>query len=333
MNLHGIETISDYVRYLQENPEEISLLFKDMLIGVTQFFRDPEAFEALKKTLLKYLQDQPEATSFRAWVPACSTGEEAYSIAMLIMECLDESKRDLKVQVFGTDIDAEGINFARSGIYSNNIAVDVSPDRLKRFFVREENGLRIKKEIRELIVFAVQDVTKDPPFTKLDLFSCRNLLIYLEPELQNRLLPLFHYSLKSGGLLFLGTAETIGKFADLFGVSDKKWKIYQAKRALHPVLEEEWRAFPWVEAHPSIEMGPELKKPKEIDIASAAQKTLLETFAPASLPSSMRKEKFSISMVRPGNTWNQLPAVRTGTSSTWSAKGLSSNCGRGCIML
>ena len=169
------------------------------------------------------------------------------------------------------------------GLIFVNPLVDVTPARLKRFFVREENGLRIKKEVRELIVFAVQDVTKDPPFTKLDLLSCRNLLIYLEPELQNRLLPLFHYSLKSEALLFLGTAETNGKYADLFGVSDKKWKIYHPERALRPVLEEEWKAFPWVEAHPSPGGEPEPQKPKEIDIASAAQKALLETFAPASL--------------------------------------------------
>jgi len=239
---------------------------------------------------------------------------------MLILECLDESKRDLKVQVFGTDIDPEGINFARSGVYAENIAVDVSPARLKRFFVREEKGLRIKKEIRELIVFAVQDVTKDPPFTKLDLVSCRNLLIYLEPELQNRVLPLFHYSLKSGGLLFLGTAETNGKYADLFGVSDKKWKIYQPKRALHPVLEAEWRAFPRVEVHPSIEMGPELQKPKEIDIASAAQKTLLETFAPASLIVNVKGEILYIHgqtgkylEPAPGRpNWNLFDMVRKG---------------------
>ena len=171
MNLHGLPTTSAYINFLQEHPEEVSLLFKEMLIGVTQFFRDPEAFQALGKRVLKYLQDHPKATSFRAWVPACSTGEEAYSIAMLIMECLDESKRDMKVQVFGTDIDPEAINFARNGIYADNISADVNPARLKRFFVREENGLRIKKEIRESIVFAVQDVTKDPPFHETGSFK------------------------------------------------------------------------------------------------------------------------------------------------------------------
>jgi two-component system, chemotaxis family, CheB/CheR fusion protein len=283
MNLHGLGTHSAYLNFLQEHPEEVSLLFKEMLIGVTHFFRDPEAFQALGKRVLKYLQDHPKAAGFRVWVPACSTGEEAYSIAMLIMECLDESKRDIKIQVFGTDIDPEAINFARNGIYAENISADVNPDRLKRFFVREENGLRVKKEIREAIVFAVQDVTKDPPFTKLDLLSCRNLLIYLELELQNRLLPMFHYSLNPGGLLFLGTAETNGKHADLFGVNDKKWRIYETKGKLAPVYEEEWRGFPWAEVQPPLVMGAEPQKTKEMDIASAAQKALLETFAPASV--------------------------------------------------
>ncbi len=147
-------------------------------------------------------------------------------MAITIMECLNELKRDLKVQIFGTDINAEGINQARSGIYSNNIVGDVNPDRLRRFFVKDEDSYRVKKEVREMIVFAVQDLAKDPPFTKLDLLSCRNLLIYLESELQNRLLPLFHYSLTPGGILFLGTSETIGKFADLFEVSDRKWKVH-----------------------------------------------------------------------------------------------------------
>ena len=292
MNLHGIEKISDYVRYLQENPGETQLLFKDFLIGVTQFFRDPEAFEELKKTLLRYLEKEPEGGTFRAWVPGCGTGEEAYSVAIAIMECLDKLKRDLKVQIFGTDIDAVGINQARSGIYSNNIVEDVNPDRLRRFFVKEEDSYQVKKEVLEMIVFALQNLTKDPPFTKLDLVSCRNLLIYLEPELQNRLLPIFHYSLKPGGILFLGTSETIGRFADLFEISDRKWKVYRAKKALSAVREELWKAPPWTALvpAPSGEAG-EVKKAKEIDIIPDAQRTLLETFAP---PSAIVNEKGEI---------------------------------------
>jgi two-component system CheB/CheR fusion protein len=307
MNLHGIENISDYVRYVQENPGETQLLFKDFLIGVTQFFRDPEAFEELKKTLLKYLRGEPEGGAIRAWVPACGTGEEAYSVAITIMECLDELKRDSKVQIFGTDIDAEGINQARSGIYSNNIVGDVSPDRLRRFFVKDEDSYRVKKEVREMIVFAVQDLAKDPPFTKLDLLSCRNLLIYLEPELQNRLLPLFHYSLTPGGILFLGSSETIGKFADLFEVSDRKWKVNKAKKAISAVREEMRGTPPWTAPVPAPSgEGEEGKKPKEIDIILDAQRTLLEAFAP---PSAIVNEKGEILYIH-GHTGKFLEPPR-----------------------
>ncbi len=307
MNLHGIEKISDYVRYLQENPGETQSLFKDFLIGVTQFFRDPEAFEELKKTLLKYLEGEPEGGAFRAWVPGCGTGEEAYSVAITVMECLDELKRDSKIQIFGTDIDAEGINQARSGIYSNNIVGDVNPNRLRRFFVKDEDSYRVKKEVREMIIFAVQDLAKDPPFTKLDLLSCRNLLIYLEPELQNRLLPLFHYSLTPGGILFLGSSETIGKFADLFEVRDRKWKIYRAKKALSAVREEMRGGVPWTAPVPAPSgEGEEGKKPKEIDIIPDAQRTLLEAFAP---PSAIVNEKGEILYIH-GHTGKYLEPPR-----------------------
>lgn len=283
MNLHSLATTTAYTRFLHEHPEEIMALFKDMLIGVTQYFRDQEAFETLKKTLLKYLKGLPEGDTFRVWVPACGTGEEAYSITILVMECLNELKLDLRVQVFATDIDADAISHARNGAYPDNIATDVNLTRLKRYFTKEEDALRVKKEVRELIVFAPQDITKDPPFTKLDLLSCRNLLIYLEADLQNRLMPLFHYSLKPRGLLFLGTSETIGKYADLFEITDKKWKIFQAKKVLTPVQEEAWRALSWVVPQPMGETEPGALKAKEIDISSAAQKMLLETFAPPSV--------------------------------------------------
>jgi two-component system CheB/CheR fusion protein len=307
MNVHGIENISDYVRYLHENTRETQLLFKDFLIGVTQFFRDPGAVEELKRTLLKYLEGAPEGGVFRAWIPGCGTGEEAYSAAIAIMECLDELKRDMKVQIFGTDIDVESISQARTGIYSKNIVEDVSPDRLRRFFVKEEDSYRVKKEVREIIVFAAQDLTKDPPFTKLNLLSCRNLLIYLESEMQNRLLPLFHYSLTPGGILFLGTSETIGKFADLFEIKDRKWKIYKAKKVLSSVQEQTWGTLPWTAPVPALSgEGEEVKKPKEIDIIPDAQRTLLETFAP---PSAVVNEKGEILYIH-GDTGKYLAPPR-----------------------
>ena len=282
MSLHGVDEISAYVRYLGEHSEEIQALFKDLLIGVTQFFRDPEAFEALRRRLIpKYLENKPDGYVLRVWVTGCGTGEEVYSIAMILVECLEEAKRDFKVQIFGTDIDEDAISHARAGLYAANIAADVSPDRLRRFFLKENGMYRVKKEIREMVVFAVQDLVKDPPFTKLDLLSCRNLLIYLESELQSRLLPLFHYSLRPEGILFLGTSETIGKYVDLFEVVDKKWKFFRTKKVVPIMQEEVWSALPW--AHTSILREVEERKPKQIDVATLAQNTLLETFAPPSV--------------------------------------------------
>jgi two-component system, chemotaxis family, CheB/CheR fusion protein len=307
MNLHGLENVSDYVRYLGENTGETQLLFKDFLIGVTQFFRDPEAFEELKKTLVKYFKGQPQIGTFRAWVPGCGTGEEAYSLAMAIMESVDELKRDVKIQIFGTDVNPEAVRQARTGTYANNIAEDVNPERLKRFFSKDDERYRVKKEIREMIVFAAQDVTKDPPFTKLDLISCRNLLIYIEPELQNRLLPLFHYGLKREGILFLGTSESVGKFVDLFEVIDRKWKLYRTKKALSAEHGEMFEARPWA-GHPvpPPREGEEVKKPKEIDIVSDAQKVLLDAFVP---PSVIVNEKGEILYIH-GETGSYLEPPR-----------------------
>ncbi len=251
LNLHAIDDIDTYVRFLQEHPEEVQALFNDFLIGVTQFFRDPEAFDSLKKKALsKYVEDKPDGYTLRVWVPGCGSGEEAYSIAMALTECIEESKQNLKIQIFGTDIDEEAINRARGGIYSGNIAADMSPDRLKRFFAKDGGMYRLRKEIREMVVFAIQDIVSDPPFTKLDLLSCRNLLIYLETELQNRLLPLFHYSLKPEGILFLGTSETIGKFVDLYEVLDRRWRIFSAKKVALAMQDETWSTLPW--AHTAL---------------------------------------------------------------------------------
>ena len=241
INVHQIDNVSNYVRYLRKNPHEVESLFKELLIGVTNFFRDPEAFESLKKKAFPPLfKDKPNDYSVRVWVAGCSSGEEAYSIAIALRECMDEFKRNFDVQIFGTDMDADAIETARAGIYPGSISADVNPDRLNRFFQREDNFYRIKKEIREMLVFAPQDIIRDPPFTKLDLLCCRNLLIYLDSELQKKLLPIFHYGLRPDGILFLGSSETIGGFVDLFAVVDKKWKIYKRKEsvsATHAIVE------------------------------------------------------------------------------------------------
>jgi two-component system CheB/CheR fusion protein len=231
MDVHQIEGITEYVRYLQESDREVDILFKELLIKVTNFFRDPEAFDTLKKHLLEGpLPSLPDDAAFRVWVPGCSSGEEAYSLAILLRECMEELNRPFSVQIFGTDMDEEAIRTARDGLYPASIISDVSAERLKKHFAKEDDGrYRIRKPVREMLVFAPQNIIKDPPFTKLHLLSCRNLLIYLGPELQKKLLPLFHYSLLPKGTLFLGSSETIGQAADLFRPVHSKWKLFQPR--------------------------------------------------------------------------------------------------------
>ncbi|HIG31423.1 MAG TPA: chemotaxis protein CheR [Verrucomicrobiales bacterium] len=237
MSVHQIDDIADYVHYLQESDREIGILFKELLIGVTNFLRDPDAWEILLKDCLpKMLKSKPENYTIRVWVPGCSSGEEAYSMAIILHECMNKLKRHFNVQIFGTDIDEDAINFARSGLYPGSIVADIGAGRLKRYFTKEDDGqFRIKKLIREMLVFAPQNVIKDPPFTKLDLISCRNLLIYLGQDLQKRLLPIFHYSLNVNGILFLGSSETVGQASGYFASINKKWKIFRSDGSAHGV--------------------------------------------------------------------------------------------------
>ena len=230
MMVHQISALKDYVRYLQENPIEIEVLFRELLIGVTNFFRDPEAFDALKeKVIPKLFENRTKADPLRIWVPGCSTGEEAYSIAMLVQERIEELKREFEVQIFATDIDAEAIETARIGSYLASIAVDITPERLERFFIKEDDTYRINQTIRDMLIFSTQSLIKDPPFSRMDLVSCRNLLIYMGLDLQKKLFPLFHYSLNQDGYLFLGNSESISGFEDLFAPVDRKWKLFQRK--------------------------------------------------------------------------------------------------------
>jgi two-component system CheB/CheR fusion protein len=221
------------VRYLQQNPSEVEALFRDLLIGVTNFFRDPEAFETLEKQVIPMLFAGKSTVSgvVRVWVAGCSTGEEAYSIAILLQEHMEAIQQSYTIQIFATDIDARAILVARAGLYPLGIAADMSPLRLARFFTPEPEaqGYRIHKGIRDMLVFSEQDLIKDPPFSKLDMVTCRNLLIYLGAELQKRLMPLFHYALNPQGVLFLGTSEGIGDFLTLFASLDRKAKLFQRK--------------------------------------------------------------------------------------------------------
>jgi two-component system CheB/CheR fusion protein len=283
MGLHQIDKIANYVRFLQENPQEVELLFRELLIGVTSFFRDPPAWEQLKAEILPaLLAGRTSNQALRAWIPACATGEEAYSLAILFKETLEAQNsrkpaKNITLQVFATDLDQHAIEKAREGVFPANIAADVSAKRLERFFVKVERGYQVARSIREMVIFAPQNIIMDPPFTKLDLLSCRNLLIYLTPELQKKLLPLFHYSLNPGGVLFLGSAETIGIFTNLFAPLGGKTRLY---RRLESGLTTEPIEYPttFVHAKPGSPARP--VKPTS-NLQTLADQLLLQTYSPA----------------------------------------------------
>ncbi len=230
MVVNQIDTMDAYTTYLKKNPEETERLFQDLLIGVTSFFRDPWTYEALEqKAIPELIKNRQRERKLRMWVPGCSTGEEAYSLAIIVKEKMDELDARYPVQIFATDIDEQAVEHARGGVYPSSIAADVSEERLKRFFSQEDHSWRIDSEIREMVVFALQNVVHDAPFSRMDLVSCRNLLIYMKSELQNKLLPLLHYALREDGILFLGSSESVGNYNDLFDPVDTKARIYYRK--------------------------------------------------------------------------------------------------------
>ena len=280
IGLHQIDGISAYVAFLQENPQEAQLLFNELLIGVTRFFRDPEAWDRLRERAVpQILSHHASGQPLRAWVAGCSTGEEAYSLAIVLKEALaaDRSPRGLPLQIFATDLDKDAIDKARQGVYPPNIVADVSPERLRRWFERDARGYRVTPEIRDAVVFAPHDVIADPPFTKLDLLSCRNLLIYLAPELQQKLLPLFHYSINPGGFLFLGSAETVGLADDLFVPLDAKARVYRRQDAP--------RRFATLEIPATFAQRPlpPAASPPAPRLQSLADQLLLQRHAPAAV--------------------------------------------------
>jgi len=281
MGIHQIDRIAAYVRYLQDNTQEVNLLFKELLIGVTSFFRDPAAWEQIQEEVIPAcLSGRTADGVLRAWSAGCSTGEEAYSLAIAFKESLAQVKPtgNITLQIFATDLDRDAIDKARQGLYPVNIAADVSPERLQRFFVKEEDGYRVGKEIREMVTFATQNVIMDPPFTKLDILICRNLLIYMTPELQKKLLPLFHYSLNPGGVLFLGSAETVSTFTELFAPLDLKSRLFRRRES---ILAVERVAFPpsFVPAAPGVPKELSMVKPAA-NLQSLADQLLLQHFSP-----------------------------------------------------
>jgi two-component system CheB/CheR fusion protein len=284
MHVHQIGKIANYVHFLQENPNELDILFKELLIGVTSFFRDPEVWDQLKEKVLPDLFEQAAGRSvLRAWITGGSTGEEAYSLAITFKEAMEKTKtnKEISMQIFATDIDKDAIEKARKGFFNSNIVAHVSPERISRFFTQEENGFRIKTSIREMVVFAPHNVIKDPPFTKLDLLLCRNLLIYMEPELQKKLMNLFHYSLKASGVMILGSAENENSQNNHFIPVDTKLKFYKrSETSVNSTLSEFPSAYSQSMKHPSYKAKPE----KEVDnIQTLADQILLQTFAPASV--------------------------------------------------
>lgn len=228
MSQHGINKLNAYLDFLHRHPDEIDTLCKEFLIGVTRFFRDPEAFDLVRKKIIPAIIDSKKPKEqVKIWVPGCSTGEEAYTIAILFRQYLDKINKDLSVKVFATDIDREAINFASGGIYPGSISKDISPAILSEYFVKEGKKYAVHPDIRKMVIFAHHDITKDPPFSKMDMVSCRNMLIYMNPVLQKKILSIFVFSLNYSGYLFLGSSETPGESRHSFTEISKKWKIYK----------------------------------------------------------------------------------------------------------
>ena len=282
MAILQVENMAVYADYLRKNPKEIELLFSELLIRVTNFFRDRDAFGILKEKAFPLIfKDRPPGRPVRIWVPACSTGEEAFSLAILVQEYMSTLENKYNVQIFATDIDKDAIDKARTGVYPDGISVDVSPERRNRFFIKKDSGWKINEEIRQMIVFALQDVIKDPPFTKLDMVSCRNVLIYFDAGLQQKVLPIFHYALKPGGILFLGSSETIGNHADMYSLVDRKWRIFRTKgpeTAPAPSFESRNLALPARGARP--EAAPAVKRSEEVSMGALGEKIILDHYAP-----------------------------------------------------
>ena len=279
-----MDKIGSYVRFLQENPKEVEILFKEMLIGVTRFFRDEPVWVKLKESILPDLiKELPDNYVLRAWVPACSTGEEAYSLAIVFKEIMEKNENHKKItlQIFATDIDLDPIYIARKAYFSGKISEDVSPERLKRYFSVEGKGFRVNNVIREMIVFAPHNVTKDSPFTKLDFLACRNMLIYMEPELQKKLISLFNYSLNPCGILLLGTSETLGVINEGFIELDSKLKFYKRSASASITQLTNFPSFIYRRKELTISKKTPLKAVGNIQ--TLADQILLQQFSPASV--------------------------------------------------
>ena len=287
MVLNKRHALDDYARFIKDNPKELDALYSDVLISVTSFFRNPEAFEVLKsKVFPKLLKQRRRDEPVRVWTLGCSTGQEAYSIAMAFMEFAENIPHAPKLQVFATDLNEALLEKARHGLYAKSLTADVSPERLRQFFIEEQGGFRISKPLREICVFARQNILSDPPFSRMDLISCRNLLIYIEPDLQRKILPNLHYALKPDGFLLLGASESVGAFANLFEPVDKKQKIFMRKPGTHPAYH-----LPVSQVHSAEKKQIAAARPRtapdalrvELNAQREADRVMVNHFAPPSV--------------------------------------------------
>ncbi|MBI5446656.1 MAG: chemotaxis protein CheB, partial [Deltaproteobacteria bacterium] len=292
MAIHGLRDAAEYARRLRDDPAEARALFNDLLISVTSFFRDPEAYDLLARTAIRDLLSRNQEEPVRVWVVGCATGEEAYSVAMAFREQLTEHPGS-KLQIFGTDADPRAIACARVGRYREAVAETLSRERLCRYFDKVDGAYQISGGLREMIVFATHNLIQSPPFSRLDLILCRNVLIYLNPEIQKKILPLFHRCLNPGGYLLLGTSETVGTSDDLFAPVDAKWRLYRRREVpsrIDPTfpVQVPSRVLPLPER-------PVCAAPEPVDLVSAAEKLLLSDFAPTSLVVNEKRQVVHLS--------------------------------------
>jgi two-component system CheB/CheR fusion protein len=294
MVLLKLENLKSYIKFLRENKDEVEELYEDLLLNVTSFFRDPKVFDALKKQVLPaILKNKTKNQDVRIWVPGCSSGEEAYSIAICLLEVLGNKTRAVPVQIFSTDVRERSINEARRGIYGKNIKNSITPERLKRFFTKTGNSYKVSKQLRDMCIFSKQNVFSDPPFSNLDLVSCRNLIIYLQPVLQKRVFHNFHYGLRPGGFLLLGNSESIHGYSNLFKTLDGKQRISVKKYlSVGPELELGQKYYPSKKLDIKEETG--IEKGKETDIESIVERIVLDEYAPCGvlIDSSMKVVQF-----------------------------------------
>ena len=280
-----LRSLKEYARYLNENPGEADKLYSDVLIPVTSFFRDFEAFEALKTQVYPAIvKDKSNKGSIRMWAPGCSTGEETYSLAMTLLEFLGDKAATFQVQIFGTDLNENGIQKARAGIYRESIADEISPERMQRFFVKVEGGYRVNKAVRDMCIFARQNLAGDPPFSQMNLVACRNLLIYIQPTLQKKIIPILHYALKPSGFLVLGSSESISAFPELFSTIDKKLKIYGKKPTASRLPHEFAQSYLPQNRGPSLPaetMKSHDLPERELDVQAEANRVVLKDHSPS----------------------------------------------------